>query len=299
MSRDPWAAYWAKADGARSESGCLPEADRSVAPILETLWREFAGTLRGKARVLDLATGGGAVLRRLAAARKGLTLVGVDSAPALPAGPAGIRLIADVRMEALPFGDASFDAVTSQFGIEYGDRARIAGETARVLAPGGRVRLVVHDRASLIVRHNEARLRALDWASKESGILDKARGLARARALSPLPTPESFRAATSEARRLFPEQPVAAEFAMAVLQTLEQGRGRPARETIEVLDTLAARAADEAGRIAALLEAACDEGAAAAIGDRLKEAGLELDRLSAISERPGRALAWLIDASRR
>ena len=48
--------------------------------------------------------------------------------------------VADV--EALPFADASFDAVVSTFGVMFApDHARSADEMARVVRPGGRIGL--------------------------------------------------------------------------------------------------------------------------------------------------------------
>ena len=44
--------------------------------------------------------------------------------------------------EALPFADASFDAVLSTFGVMFApDQARAAAELARVCRPGGRIGL--------------------------------------------------------------------------------------------------------------------------------------------------------------
>jgi SAM-dependent methyltransferase len=47
-------------------------------------------------------------------------------------------------MEALPFGDASFDAVTCRYGLMYAhDAGRAVAEAARVVRPGGRVAYMV------------------------------------------------------------------------------------------------------------------------------------------------------------
>lgn len=47
-------------------------------------------------------------------------------------------------MEALPFGDASFDAVTCRYGLMYArDPAQAMAEAARVVRPGGRVAYMV------------------------------------------------------------------------------------------------------------------------------------------------------------
>ena len=104
---------------------------------------------RPEDRVLDIATGTGALLRRLAD-RPGLPgeVTGVDASAAMlervPALPRGWRVArADARR--LPIDDATVDVVTCAYLIhllEVDDRRAVLSEIARVLAPGGRVVLV-------------------------------------------------------------------------------------------------------------------------------------------------------------
>lgn len=103
--------------------------------------------LRCDERVLDVAAGNGNA--SLAAARRGCIVTSSDYVPALLERAAerarADRLdiefqVADV--EALPFDDASFDAVLSTFGVMFApDHARAAAEMARVCRPGGRIGL--------------------------------------------------------------------------------------------------------------------------------------------------------------
>src|SRR4051794_28132392 len=103
--------------------------------------------LRAGSEVLDVATGSGNAA--IAAARLGCDVIGVDYVPSL-LERARERAMAeglDVEFvegdaEALPFPDASFDAVTSVFGCMFApDHARAAGELSRVCRPGGRIAL--------------------------------------------------------------------------------------------------------------------------------------------------------------
>src|SRR5215213_8136843 len=106
-----------------------------------------AADLHAGWRVLDVATGSGNAA--IAAARLGCTAVGVDYVPSL-LERAGMRASAEgvsVELlegdaEALPFADASFDAVTSVFGTMFAlDHARTATELLRVTRPGGTIAL--------------------------------------------------------------------------------------------------------------------------------------------------------------
>lgn len=293
MSRDPWAGYWSQG----SVSACLPNAERSFAPILDMVWKSYGRTLPRGAAVLDLATGNGAVLRALAGTQVGLRLTGVDSAPTLAPAPSEIVLKAGVPMERLPFADGTFDAVTSQFGFEYGDAAAIAGEAARVLRPGGGFRLVIHHAAGPIVAHNAGRRAALAWARHESGVLARAAQLARTRQMTRIPTPSSFRAAVDEARQRFPDQSAAAEFCAAVLQTLDMGAAHPPGETLEVLTELERRADGEIGRLDALAGAARDETGVSEIARHLRAAGLDPQDPRPIKS--GKIpFAWLLEGAR-
>src|SRR5690242_12910025 len=109
-----------------------------------------AAAVGPKGRVLDVSTGTGE------AARMALPLVGTDgvvvgadispamltSARAELFGSAFLPVAADGQ--ALPFKDASFDAVVCQLGLQFfPDPARGLAEFRRVLRPGGRVGVCV------------------------------------------------------------------------------------------------------------------------------------------------------------
>ncbi|GAA2894952.1 class I SAM-dependent methyltransferase [Streptosporangium fragile] len=112
-------------------------------PLLDHLVRAL--DVRPGERVLDVATGTGALAARLA--RSGAEVTGVDLAPGLI--ETAKRLAADegldIRYEVgdaenLPYEDASFDVVASSIGSMFApDHDAVARELARVCRPGGRL----------------------------------------------------------------------------------------------------------------------------------------------------------------
>jgi demethylmenaquinone methyltransferase/2-methoxy-6-polyprenyl-1,4-benzoquinol methylase len=102
-------------------------------------------------RIVDVATGTGMVAAELLA-RADCEVVGVDQSPQMLAaararfaavaqndGRPRVELI-EGEAEALPFADASFDALTSTYLLRYvDDPAATMRELARVVRPGGRV----------------------------------------------------------------------------------------------------------------------------------------------------------------
>ncbi len=95
-------------------------------------------------RILDLATGTGAVARGLA--RTGAAVTALDRAPDLIAQARRIDRDAGLHVdyvlavaESTPFAASSFDVVTAGQSWHWFDRPTVAAEVLRLLKPGGRL----------------------------------------------------------------------------------------------------------------------------------------------------------------
>jgi len=114
-----------------------------TAPVAAQLVKH--ARVRGGACVLDVCCGTGVVA--VTAARLGARVTGLDLTPDLLVRARENTEIAGVQIdwhegdvESLPFDDASFDAVLSQFGHIFAPRPEVAlAEMLRVLKPGGTI----------------------------------------------------------------------------------------------------------------------------------------------------------------
>lgn len=140
MTADPFAAMKA---AQRESWGLFSPLAVFTTPAAAHLVR-YAGVQPGQ-HVLDLACGTGVVA--LTAHAVGARVRGLDLSPALLEEARRNAAIADAGIEFtegdaenLPYPDASFDVVLSQFGHMFAPRPQmVVAEMLRVLKPGGRI----------------------------------------------------------------------------------------------------------------------------------------------------------------
>jgi demethylmenaquinone methyltransferase/2-methoxy-6-polyprenyl-1,4-benzoquinol methylase len=112
----------------------------------DPLWRRFlVSRVPPLSTVLDVATGTGAVARRLL--DRGCTVTGLDQSPGMleiARERLGARAVfLEGRAESLPFEDASFDALTFTYLLRYvEDPGAVLHELARVVRPGGTIAML-------------------------------------------------------------------------------------------------------------------------------------------------------------
>ena len=154
---------------------------------LREVWTEFFADLPGAARILDVATGNGAIAliaKETAGAFgrlyeiHGADLAQIDPMRDVHDGArlfAGIQFHARVPMEQLPFAAETFDAVSGQYALEYAAVEAALREIFRVLKSGGRAQFIVHHADSIILQNARESLEQADLVLNESKIFRKLR----------------------------------------------------------------------------------------------------------------------------
>lgn len=161
---DSWDTFWHDTlYGAAYTSGGISH------PAIQTFWDDFFRAARAKydtPKIIDIASGNGAVVECAKSAFGGqlpnFTCLDV-SASAIDIleqrFPAVHTIVADACQ--IPLDSAGYDIATSQFGIEYAGLEAI-DEIARLIAPGGQLALLLHNRAGGIYRECAASLDAIE-----------------------------------------------------------------------------------------------------------------------------------------
>lgn len=177
-----WKHYW-KEDRVAS---CVPE-NQTTAEEIRQRWIGLFADLPDGARILDVATGNGVLLAHAASAAerdgKRFSLTGIDLAEidpnryvsTLPAALREARFIGGIAAERLPFGDAEFDAVVSQYGLEYANLDKAIGQVERVLAGGGQLIWLAHSEDSLVVAQNRDQAAQVEFLLAAGGPIEAMR----------------------------------------------------------------------------------------------------------------------------
>ena len=256
-------------------------------------WRAFFAGLPAGARILDLCTGNGAaaliaaeVGRRQA---KGFAIHAVDRADIDPLAYvtrhgdlyARIAFRGGVEVEALPFADASFDAAISQYGVEYSDLARSVPELLRVLAPGGRIRLVVHAAEGVVaagaremIADADMLLDKIDLPGAAARCFEAVTAVERAGGDKPA-ADRAFAAFQSALERTADYVPLASDSLMVrnsgavLLDTFSRRAAFDVDQLLAKAGEVRTEIAAHRGRLTALIEAALDQTGAEALAARL------------------------------
>ncbi|MXO74903.1 methyltransferase domain-containing protein [Altererythrobacter aerius] len=282
-----WQAFWRDRPAGGRNPGCLPHDGGALATLQRTAWHGFAAALPANARTLDIGTGDGRVMHWMREVRGDLDCQGIDLSPTLPPAPPGTVSTGGIAMEHLPFPAAHFDAVTSQFALEYGDLPVAFAQVARVLRPGGSVGMLTHRADGPLLQHNLARKGAIAWAIEAKALPEAARLSLRALPPHAGAIPSAFGDAVAEAEASFGKQSPAFEIAEAIRQALARTASDGADAARGMIDRIEALAIGESGRIAALEQACRAIADEDALRETLRRVGLEQVAARPLSVAPG------------
>lgn len=300
-----WSQYWGTGNlhSFTEESGEL---------FSEAFWNAFFARTDGPVSILDIGTGNGLIpLLAIRSLGPLVTVHGIDPARIQPESTgrhelSSVQFLSGVGAEKMPYDTASMDVVTSQFALEYSDVPASLQEICRVLAPRGRVGLVIHASDSYISTVSRAQLEQIGWLTQSGGFLDSAREMLRVlESRRTGSTGEGSHSAVRErynalARTLIgkleqaPEGDVLARAAIAAQQSLSgavKGAGAGSvgfQKTIRMFE-------HEATRLREQLAAARSADQLRDIGSRLEAAGMEV-ALDTLDQR-GRMMAYTVVAT--
>lgn len=182
---EDWDAYWAHG----FLTSCANAFKGNYEGRIRESWNAFFAGLPSDARLLDIATGNGAVA--LLASEYSLSnarhfeVHGIDRARINPAsawrGDAavldGVTFQGRLNAEDLPFDNAYFQAVTGQYALEYTDYGATIAELGRVVAPGGAARFILHHPESIVISTSREERAHGHLLFDETGVFSKARAL--------------------------------------------------------------------------------------------------------------------------
>lgn len=309
-----WDTYWhGTGDVGAFSSGGVKH------PSIGLFWDDFFRSLRDQyqtPRIIDIATGNGAVvemaLEILDNDASAYTCVDVSGAAIQNVQrrfPGLTGIVADALH--IPLDDEEFDITTSQFGVEYAGIDAVV-EARRMVAPGGRLALMLHiesgsihkecsDSLAAIERLQASRFVPLSLQLFETGF-DAVQGADRA----PYDAAGKQLAPAIHAVELIMEEygehvagGTIARLYSDVGQIHSKIQNYDPKEVLSWLSTMDAELEDYSGRMSSMIDAGIAQAAFDELCEDLRAGGFTLQRaeplLPADQELP---LAWVLVATR-
>ncbi len=295
-----WTLYWSS----NTPQSCIASAHVADAKAINNIWWKFASAQNENGSILDLATGNGAVPTAMLGSGTNLAITAVDRADIDPlkflTEPGELKnvvFMGGIDVGALPFADNTYDALSSQFGIEYADLSSVAIEAARVLKPGGQYLFLMHHRSSAIVSPNELLIAELEYCLKKGGLIDTLRAFVggtdsaeqlEQRGQEYLQSPE--RKTKQISGQIF-------EAIGAILQLAQQSL----TDAAEMSETMITRIRAEHGRLSQMRKASLDHSGITRFNTRLQNQGLlakEPETFSVGTKGEKALVGWLVTGSK-
>ena len=302
MTKDSsaWTLYWSN----NTPQSCIASAHAADAEAINNIWWNFASTQGENASILDLATGNGAVPTAMLGSGASYTITAVDRADIdplkfleEPGQLQNVTFMGGVDVGKLPFADRSYDALSSQFGIEYADLSAVAVEVARVLKPGGQCLFLMHHRSSAIVGPNELLIAELEYCLEEDSLIDTLRTFVAGTKSAGQLEEKGQQYLQSSGRKTKQISGQVFEAISAILQIAEKNIIGAA----EVSEAMIARLHAEHGRLTQMQQASLDSTGIMQFKSRLQGQGMlmgEPETFSVGSGEEEALVGWLVAGSK-
>lgn len=313
-----WNSYWrGSSDGAAYASEGVNH------PLVRDFWRRVLTENRpaGKSRLLDVASGNGAVVDivQQVYGEGDIGITCLDSSDwaiksLVDRFPSVEGVVCDARE--MPFPDRSFDAATSQFGVEYAGTGAI-DEMARLIAPGGTIMLLMHIQDGVIDRECVANFNAIkelnkiDFIAKARHMFSEARKCVRGE--SPNNSRTDYDKSVQAMLTVFGQlktiltsygENVAGGTLSTLYHEVDRIHSRIMHhdldEVLTWLDTMAAELIAYSGRMRSMSESAVSESGFDDIVRRLRDNNFDVTTSERLQDNaPTLPVAWMLVASRR
>ena len=174
LDASQWSEYWRKGTITTFHKQFEDNYDGEI----REFWFDILAGLKAGTRVVDLATGNGALIQLLLdfsqQEQLPLSIDGVDFAdikPRLKENPlATVCIHANTEIEKTGLLADSFDLIISQYGLEYADLPPALAEIRRLAKMGAKLALIVHTEGSQLIRQGKETLVQIDFVARQANI---------------------------------------------------------------------------------------------------------------------------------
>jgi hypothetical protein len=210
-------------------------------------------------------------------------------------------------MEALPFSDGTFDAVVSQFGLEFGNRPKALAEAARVVKPNGLLTILALPAQSVAVQSARKTVKQARYLLRDATLFNEAfriiqefnQGAPNTRDATMRENLEGFNREVEKTVRQFDasESDVVFAIIMGLNQVFVDRNSKPGDQQMMAIETARTGLAQYAARAQATVKAALSDTNLETLKRTIASVGFKLTETRSLLAGRG-TIAWQLTAER-